>query len=278
MVWSIPLTELAGALAVSFTAAAPPVQRPTSAPPELPDAPPASAPEDPMPPEVGPPPQLPPVDDPEPPATTSPVVNDPFTETRAPRRPPPVPEATDDEVAPRFAGASAVPPKQRMLRPTDKRRFFSLTAGGATASSYYSSYYSGLGGGMDFQAEMAVGSHGLNRPHLGGAFVLQYRKGFLTEITLGGRVQWDKPLSKAFAIYSTTDLTLGLNIPIGYGGYLSPMLPNAIATLGWGLKAVLGERILLIFKPVGPGLMAPAYSQIRVSFRWELGGGIGIVW
>ena len=177
-----------------------------------------------------------------------------------------------------MGGTAGVPAKERLLRPTDKRRFFSLTAGGATASSMYSSYYSGLGGGMDFQAEMAVGSHSIKRPNLGGAFVLQYRKGFLTELTFAGRVQWDRPLSKAFAIYSATDLTLGLNLPIGYGGYLQPMIPNAIISVGWGLKAILGERFLLVFKPVGPGLVAPAYSTLRVSFRWELGGGIGIVW
>jgi hypothetical protein len=280
MVWCIPLTDLAGALAVSFVSG-PPVQRPTS-PPVLPDAPPpVTSTEDPMPPSEPSPPVLPPAEppiaDPPPPTTTTTATADPFVETRPPRRPLPATEATDDERAPIVGGTAGVPAKERLLRPTDKRRFFSLTAGGATPSSFYTGYYSAPSG-MDFQAEMAVGAHGINRPNFGGAFVLQYRKGFLTELTFAGRVQWDRPLSKAFAIYSATDLTLGLNLPIGYGGYLQPMIPNALITLGWGLKAILAERFLLIFKPVGPGLLAPAYSQIRISFRWELGGGIGIVW
>lgn len=280
MVWSIPLTDLAGALAVSF-AAGPPVQRPTGAPPELPDAPPpVTSPDDPMPPSEPSPPLLPPVDSPpaDPPTTEAPVAADPFVESRPPRRPPPASEATDDEVAPIAGGTPGVPAKERLLRPTDKRRFFSLMAGGATSSTAYASYYGGSG--MDFQAEMAVGSHGRNRPHLGGAFVLQYRKGFLTELTFAGRVQWDRPLSKAFAIYSAADLTLGVNVPIGYAGYLGLVsLPQALVTAGWGLKAILAERFLLIFKPVGPGLVLPSFtSQIFVSFRWELGGGIGIVW
>lgn len=278
MVWSIPLTDLAGALAVSFVSG-PPVQRPTT-PPELPDAPPpVTSTEDPMPPSEPSPPLLPP-DETTPiaePPTTAPITANPFVESRPPRRAPPAPEATDDEAAPFVGGTAGVPAKERLLRPTDKRRFFSLTAGGATSSSIYGQYYGG--GGLDFQAEMAVGSHGIRRPHLGGAFVLQYRKGFFTEITFAGRVQWDKPLSKAFAIYSASDLTLGLNVPLGYGGYLSPSIPNALISLGWGLKAVLADRLLLIFKPVGPGLVLPSFtSQIFVSFRWELGGGIGIVW
>lgn len=287
MVWSIPLTDLAGALAVSFVTG-PPIQRPTGTPPELPDAPPpATSPEDPMPPSEPTPPTLPPTDVPPPdqPTTEAPLASDPFVESRPPRRPPPPPEATDDERAPISEGNDRVPAKERLLRPTDKRRFFTLTAGGATPSSYYaqayqSDYSYGVSGGsaMAFQAELAVGSHGIARPHLGGAFVLQYRKGLLTELTFGGRVQWDRPLSKAFAIYSAADLTLGLNVPIGVGGYLQPMLPNAIITAGWGIKAILAERFMLIFKPVGPGLHAPAYSQIRVAFRWEVGGGIGIVW
>lgn len=279
MVWSIPLTDLAGALAVSFVSA-PPVQRPSTTAPELPDAPPpVTSTEDPMPPSEPTPPMLPPTGEPiaDPPPSTSPPMADAFVESRPPRRPPSAPEGADDEVAPVVGGSNGVPAKERLLRPTDKRRFFSLTAGGATGSSIYGAYYGGSG--LDFQAEMAVGSHGIKRPHLGGAFVLQYRKGYLTEITFAGRVQWDRPLSKAFAIYSASDLTLGLNLPLGYAGYIAPSIPNAIISAGWGIKAILAERFLLIFKPVGPGLVLPSFaSQVFVSFRWELGGGIGIVW
>ena len=253
--------------------AAPPVQRPVGSRPTLPDAPPpvSDPSEDPS------PPSLPPV---EPPPASDPFVVAPAEPPAPPRSealPPASAQATDDELAPIADGKEApLRNSDRLLRPTDHRRFFSLSAGGATSSSPIASYYGGSG--MDFQAELAVGSHSKRRPTLGGAFIFQYRKGFATEVTLGGRVQWDKPLSKAFALYSATDISLGLNIPLGYGGYFYPSVPNAIVSLGWGLKAVLANRLLLFFKPVGPGLVAPAYSQIFIKFRWEVGGGIGIVW
>jgi hypothetical protein len=252
MVWMIPLTEVAGVLVVSFAPAGDtPVQRPgTLVPaPEEPSTPPPDHPSAASDPTEGPPP-------PQPAAT------------------PPVAQATDDEAAPILAEKTTA--RERPLRPTDRRRFFHMTVGGATANAAYA-YYGG--GTMDFQVEAIIGSHTKRFPNFGGGFMVQYRKGFTTELSLAGRLQWDKPLSKSFAIYSSMDFSFGVNVPIAQGGYLYPGIPSALFGIGWGVKMILFERLLLSFRPVGPNLVAPSfYNQLFVRFRWDVSGGIGVVW
>jgi len=279
MVWTIPLTEVAGVLVVSFTQGVPamlapasdtPVQRPgTIVPaPGEPSDPPASDPPASDPIENEPtPPALPPDE--------ASRASDP-TEGPPPPQPasPPAPQATDDEDAPIVAEKQ--PARERVLRPTDNRRFFHMTAGGATANSVYS-YYGG--GSMDFQIEGIIGSHAKRFPNFGGGSVVQFRKGFWTELTFAGRLLWDKPLSKSFAIYSSTDFTFGVNVPIAQLGYFYPGIPSALFGIGWSVKMILFERLLLSFRPIGPNLVAPSfYNQLFVRFRWDVGGGIGVVW
>ncbi len=279
MAWTIPLSEVAGVLAVSFTPGVPvmlapdaPVQRPgqqgprTTDPPKTEPAPTTSD----TPVDEPAPPELPP-EDAVVPAEPAPAPSP------TPFEAPPAPQATDDETAPRADDEEKEPSKkERVLMPTDRRRFFHMTAGGASANGVYQ-YYGGSP--MDFQIEAMIGSHTKMFPNFGGAFLVQFRKGFTTEMSFAGRLVWDKPLSKAFAIYSSTDFTFGLNVPIGRAGYLYPGLPSALFGIGWGVKMILLERLLLSFRPIAPNLVGPAYgNQLYVRFRWDVSGGIGVVW
>ncbi len=167
---------------------------------------------------------------------------------------------------------------RRLLRPTDKRRFFSLSGGAATGSSGYLSYYGG-GSGLGFASELMVGAYGKRRSNLGGAFVMQYRKGSVTELSLAGRFRARKRLSKEFALYTVFDTTMGVSVPLAFGGYFYPMLPSAQLGIGWGLEAILAERVTLGLRPFAPSIIAPNfYSFPPVSLRWEFGVSMGIVW
>ncbi len=316
MAWTIPVGEVAGLLAVSFTTAfdsppeaSPPIQRPsptdaaepadpadpagTIAPP---DAAPAGDPTAPT------PPTLPPADGeagmvPDPPSpsegstTDAPImesgpVADPFAAPQVA-----APQATDDEVP----GAAGDPPaEQRLLRPTTKRGFFTLSMGGASTNGSYYSYYAPFGSPMGLQIEAVVGSHGKNRPNLGGGLVLQYRPGLIHGFSVAGRFQWDRPLWESFSVYSSFDATVGIagsfTLQTGdyyygyYGGYDSGSSvefqpPGAQIGVGWGVRAILAERFMLFVRPIAPNLIAPAYnSRHIVQLRWDVGGGLGIVW
>jgi hypothetical protein len=279
------LAHVAGALAVTFTGAgdtapaseSPPVQRPAGAPvpPELPpDRPSGAVPE----------PEAPPADDPTAAPADDTAVADPAGEPAEPPPPEPTPppprddaplEAADDEAAP-IAKPKEPSKAERVLRPTDRRGFFSMGAGGATGTSPYAAYF---GGGMDFEWELAVGSHTRRWPDFGGAFVIQQRKGFINELTFAGRLQWDRAFSDAFAIYSSFNFDFGVNVPIGYAGYFGmPFPPSALVGLGWGVKAILGERFLLGLRPVSPNVVVPAFgNQILVTLRWDVIGQVGVV-
>lgn len=284
MAFTIPISSVASTLAVSFTVAAAPEstplqvpQRPaeedlassdadgapepdafeatsspeSSGPPALPDAPGTIAP--PPPPAEAPAPVM----EAQPPAATGPSIlpaDDVFE--------------TDDEVP-----GPAV--DRRLLRPTDKRRFFSLSAGGATNSGYLSYYGSSLG----FGTEMVLGAYGKRRPNLGGAFVMQYRKGTTTEVSLAGRFRARKRLTKEFALYTVFDTSLGVSFPLAIAGYFYPGIPSAQLGIGWGLEAILAERVSLGLRPFAPSIIAPNfYSFPPVSLRWEFGVSMGIVW
>jgi hypothetical protein len=291
-VWGIPLARVAGVLAVSYTGAGtrdasahegpPSVQRPEPRPPVLPAEEPRAEPttEEPVTPEPEPEPE-PTLADPAPPVE-DPLVADPGPLAPADSAVDTSLPATDDEVAPiaqpeesaRRARAKA------LLRPTENRRFFSMGVGGASATNPYAAYYGGAGG-LDFQWEMAIGSHGRRRPEFGGAFVVQQRKGFLNELSFVGRFQWDKPFSDAFALYSSLNVDLGVNLPIGYAGYLAfgEFPPSAMIGLGWGIKGILAERFLMWLRPVNPNLVAPAFASFPpVAVRWDVTAGVGVVW
>jgi hypothetical protein len=283
MVWTIPLSEVAGVLAVSFTPGVPvmlapdtPVQRPGQSAPRTTE------------PKTEPTTSAPPTEEPAPPELPPDEVVDPSDPTAGPAPapaptpfdPPPAPQATDDETAPSTSDDEKETAKKRgpdrVLMPTDRRRFFHMSAGGASSNGVYQYYGAGP---MDFQIEGMIGSHTKMFPNFGGAFVMQYRKGFTTELSFAGRLVWDKPLSKAFAIYSSTDFTFGLNVPIGRAGYFYPGIPSALFGIGWGVKMILLERLLLSIRPIAPNLVGPAYgNQLYIRFRWDVSGGIGVVW
>ncbi|MBV1861958.1 MAG: hypothetical protein KUG77_26285, partial [Nannocystaceae bacterium] len=166
----------------------------------------------------------------------------------------------------------------QLLRPTDKRRFFSLSGGAATGSSGYLSYYGG-GSGLGFASEMMIGAYGKRRSNLGGAFVMQYRKGTVTELSLAGRFRARKRLTKEFALYTVFDTTVGVSIPLALAGYFYPMIPSAQLGIGWGLEAILAERVTLGLRPFAPSIIAPNFYNVPpVSLRWEFGVSMGIVW
>lgn len=291
MVWTIPVGEVAGMMLVSFSASgqpasdAVPVQTPSgsksatvTAPPEptpapagdptppvLPDAPLQAAPEpEPEPAVTAPPPGA---ADPFPPAVEAPSTQ----ETYAPTLPPLGEEEVDDEIP----GPAAEEP-ERLLRPSDKRRFFSMSIGGATAGGY-GAYY---GSKVDFQVEGLIGAFAKRRPNFGGGFVMQYRKGLISEIGLAGRFIWDKSLSKRYPVYTSVDTTIGINVPVSVGGYFYGGIPSAQLGVGWGIKAILAERVSLGFRPVAPSLVAPDFYSggIPVRIRWDFGVSLGIVW
>jgi len=278
LAFTIPLSSIAGPLAVSFTVAAPeeiPVQvpqrpaetveetssapaeepppQPSSGPPVLPDSPGAAV----------PPPQTPPTEPSPEPAPTP--TADPFPEPTV------VAPSLPGDIAP-TEEAPAEPATPRLLKPTDKRSFFSLSAGGATSPvSYY-------GSSIGFSTEMVVGRYGKRRPNLGGAFVLQYRKSAITEVGLAGRFRARKQLTKAFSLYTVFDATLGLNVPVAFGGYVYPYIPSAQLGIGWGLEAILAERVTVGLRPFAPNIVAPNFFGFPVALRWDFGVSLGIVW
>lgn len=287
LAFTIPISSVASTLAVSFTVAAAPDSVPLQVPvqpaeedlaPAEPDtAPEPSALEATSPAERSGPPALP-----DAPGTIAPPA--PPAEAPAPVMEAQPPAATGPSLLPAddlFESDDEVAEPaedRRLLRPTDKRRFFSLSAGGATGSGGYLSYYGG-GASLGFATEMVVGAYGKRRSNLGGAFVMQYRKGTTTEISLAGRFRARKRLTKEFALYTVFDTSLGVSVPLALNGYFYPGLPSAQLGIGWGLEAILAERVTLGLRPFAPSIIAPDfYSFPPVSLRWEFGVSMGIVW
>ncbi len=288
MAFTIPISSIASTLAVSFTVAAAPESVPVQVPqkpagedgaPTEPEAAPEPEPFEAATSQGSGPPTLPDargsIAPPAPPAEApAPAMEAPAGP--APTGPSPLPaddlfEETDDEVP-------APDVDRRLLRPTDKRRFFSLSAGVATGSGGYLSYYGG-GSGLGFATEMVVGAYGKRRSNLGGAFVMQYRKGTFTEISLAGRFRARKRLTKEFALYTVFDTTMGVSVPLALAGYFYPMIPSAQLGIGWGLETILAERVTVGLRPFAPSIIAPNFFTFPpVSLRWEFGVSMGIVW
>ena len=171
------------------------------------------------------------------------------------------------------------PPRTHLLRPTEKRFFFQLFVGGAkTLLGGYATPYGG--GGMDFKLEGAIGGHGKVRKSLAGAAVVQYRTGVpFSSFTLAPRLQWDKQIVPDHAIYLTTTATLGYRLT-SYSGYgLAALVEGyhgGVASVGWGISAIVAERVLLTFRPVNPEIEANGLAGFAIN--WDVFGGLGVVW
>jgi hypothetical protein len=293
------LPEIAGTLALSFTGA--PAETPPPTPPTpsvqrpaVPAAPADSAPAPAPPPTEGGvprPPTLPDLpgastDAGEPPATPV-TVQPPQPEPTAPTPdvvaefPDPAAPAVDDE--PFEMPERNVDPKKQpstgLLAPSDKRFFFDLFAGGTKAlrGGYSYGYFSST----DFKIEGAIGGHSKARPTLGGAAVLQTSFGLLKTITVGPRVQWDKPLVPTHALFSQVTLSLAYRAAVlGYYGFIDGFANgtyhSALFGVGWGVRAIVADRLSLTFRPVNVSLAGPAPGIVQID--WDVFGGIGVVW
>lgn len=267
----LPLSHMAGSLALSFTGVA-------QAPPATPATPPpASAPA-----VVPAPPVLPPESTPaaDPVAPVAPVAAPAQPTTAAP---PMVPSPNEqlrrelDEATP----PAAKPARPSLLRPTDKRFFFTMFVGGSKA--FLGGYGSPYGGGMDFKIEGALGGHGLKNRSLAGAAVVQVTSGFpFSSFTLAPRLQWDKLLLPDYAIYMTTTLTAGYRVST-YGGYgillglTQGALHGGVVAVGWGASTIVAERLLLSFRPVNVELSGPG-AGFPVQINYDVIGGLGVIW
>ena len=211
----------------------------------------------------------------------------PQPETTAPPQPEPVatpapattepPVEYDDVEVPEVPEAPA-PKRVNLLAPTDKRFFFDLFVGGSRSlrGGYYS-YFPG----MDFKIEATIGGHGKKRDTLAGAAVVQLNYGgFLNSMTVGPRIQWDKPIVPSHALYMHTNLTLAYRATTyGYYGLLLGLpsaLHSALFGVGWGVKAIVADRLSLNFRPVNFAISGPGFGI--VSLEWDVMGGIGVVW
>ncbi len=297
------LPEIAGTLALSFTGAdAPAVQRPATPPPAATSTTSATQPPEdagvPRPPTL---PDLPgestapadPTVPDEPPPSSSPTTDPISTE-------PPQPEPTTDIVQdypaptrdePIEAGPYDMPEREDegsskdggLLGPTDRRYFFELFAGGTRAlrGGYSYGYY---GSAMDFKIEGALGGHFKGRPDLGLAGFAQASFGTLSTLTVGPRFQWDTPFSDKFAVFSHTNLTLayraaalGFYSPGFFGDFVQGTYHAGTFGVGWGIRAIIADRMSLTFRPVNVSLTGPAPAGV-IQIDWDVFGGIGVVW
>ncbi len=260
-----PLSCVAGSLALSFTGATQPAADPMTRAPVTPEA--------------AEPPQLP---DPPPTATTA-AGDSTATPTSTT-----APVIVDSERAPGLnpivvAWKPPVVPakvaRPYLLRPTEKRFFFQLFVGGSKGLvGGYSLPYGG--GGLDFKLEGVIGGHGKRHKSLAGAAVIQYRTGVpLSSFTLAPRLQWDKQIVPDHAIYLTTTLTLGYRRSM-YSSYgiagLIEGYNGAMAAFGWGVTAIVADRLLLTFRPVNPELEFVGPTGFAIN--WDVFGGLGVVW
>jgi len=263
----LPLSHMAGSLALSFTGVA---QAPPSANPATPPA--ASAPA-----VVPAPPVLPPESTP----AAEPVAPAPAPAPSTTAAPPMVPSPNEQLRRELDEATPAKPARPSLLRPTEKRFFFTMFVGGSKA--FLGGYGSPYGGGMDFKIEGALGGHGLKNRSLAGAAVVQVTSGFpFSSFTLAPRLQWDKLLLPDYAIYMTTTLTAGYRVST-YGGYgillglTEGALHGGVVAVGWGASTIVAERLLLSFRPVNVELSGPG-AGFPVQINYDVIGGLGVIW
>ncbi|MCX4244172.1 hypothetical protein [Paraliomyxa miuraensis] len=300
----LPLANVAGTLALSFTAgraapaSEPPIQRPTvPAPPSQPTTQPPGEPE------AGEPTTPEPPSDaatPEPPsdtATAEPPSDDAtpeFTETTPPPGPTvsaPIGRAALEDP---FEPTSYDPPvaSPRLLRPNGRQFMFNLFVGGSRALRGYSYY-----GGSEFKAEAEVGGFD-QRFRVGGFGVLQVNSSFpFNTFTFAPRLSLNRQIIPNFAFYFTTNLTLGYRLWASVFEYSGPSYDaggygyydydqgndtsryfyhSAVLGVSWGASAIIAERLLLSFRPLDLELVIPAPMFIQTN--WSVMGGVGILW
>lgn len=281
----LPLSTVAGTLALSFTTgrAAPtaPVQEPVSvpSPPTLP----------PLPGETEPTPT-------EPEPATDPVTAEPTTpepdvpEPEPTVAPPPIQPREIDRERPDDRGwADEDPEEERLLRSNRRPLMFTLFAGGARV----------LRGGYsllnDFKIEGALGGFG-PRFRTGGFVVVQMTKGLpFTTFTLAPRLSFNRQIVPNHAFYFTTNITVGYrastyrdtSTPVygdgygysgGGGGSSRITYHSAVMGVSWGASAIIAERLLLSFRPADLELVAPAASEDAIQLNWSVMAGLGVVW
>lgn len=302
------LPEIAGTLALSFTGVdGPAVQRPVTSPPTTSSptttapasAPPAADPDVPTPPTLPDlPGESPAPADPNVPAEPTPPEPSPTVDpidTTAPPQPEPTSDIVEDYPPPASTAAEPgpydMPPSPSnertdsggVLPPSDKRFFFELFAGGTKAlRGNYPSYYGGSS--MDFKLEGAVGGHFKGRPELGGSAFFQASFGTINTLTIGPRFQWDKPLLDSHAIFSHTNLMLAYRAAAldyysygFFGDFVAGTYHAGMFGVGWGLRAIVADRMLLTFRPVNVSIAGPAPLGV-IQIDWDVFGGIGVVW
>lgn len=275
----LPLSTVAGTLALSFTTgrAAPtaPVQEPVSvpSPPSLP----------PLPGETEPTPTEPEPD----PVTAEPTTPEPYMPEPEPTvAPPPIQPREIDRERPDWADDD--PQEERLLRSNRRPLMFTLFAGGARA----------LRGGYsilnDFKLEGALGGFG-PRFRTGGFVVVQMTKGLpFTTFTLAPRLSFNRQIVPDHAFYFTTNITVGyrastyrdtstvVNDGYGYGSYSESnertTYHSAVMGVSWGASAIIAERLLLSFRPADLEMVVPAASEDLIQLNWSIMAGLGVVW
>lgn len=279
----LPLSTVAGTLALSFTAgrAAPtsaPVQDPVSvpSPPSLP----------PLPGETQPTPE-------EPEPTTDVVAVDPTApvpdapEPEPTVAPPPIQAQERERERPEGSSGADDAEDERLLRSNRRPLMFTLFAGSARAIRGGYSFLN------DFKLEGAIGGFG-SRFRTGGFVVVQMTKGLpFTTFTLAPRLSLNRQIVPNHAFYFTTNITVGYRASTyrdsytsvydgyGYGGGGGSdrvTYHSAVMGVSWGASAIIAERLLLSFRPVDLELVAPAASEELIQLNWSVMAGLGVVW
>ena len=154
------------------------------------------------------------------------------------------------------------------------RNFFMMSAGGSVdfVPGGGVGYLSLYNFGMTFVPELAVGRYLKNKPNFGIGFAGSMTKPIYgVGFRFGARFQWDKRLSSKFPVYASSKLTAGLEISVR--SYYSPV--GGFVEFGWGLDALVSERIILSFRPVNLSL---SYAGLLPGVRWSVLGGVGYRW
>jgi hypothetical protein len=285
----LPLANMAGTLALSFTAGraapattSPTVQEPTSVPtpPRLPPLPGETEPTEPE-------TTTPETTTPETPESDATVTTEPATPEPEPLEPvEPVTPFDGREVSERNEDyEQPVPPAARLLRSNHRRLMFNLFVGGSKPLRGEYSYF-----GPDFKTEAAIGGHDPNF-RVGGFAVVQMSKGIpFTAFTLAPRVSFNRQIVPNYAFYFTTNVTVGYRastyqdsgyIYDGYGVSTSvrdrTTLHSAVMGVSWGASVIVAERLLLSFRPLDLEMVVPAPDPI-VQLNWSVMGGLGVLW
>ncbi len=291
----IPLPHVASTLALSFTAGRaepapepgvtepPTVQRAEGSPrpPTLPDVPgataepePSAEPESTTPSEDGE--AVPPDPSSESLGATPPPVEEPSPVLSTPFEPSAPTVAPFDDERP-LSSSPTGPTKPTLFRETDKKYFFNLFVGGSRNFRGYYNYT----GGMDFKSEVAIGG-GTPGMRIGGAAVIQVSSGFpLNTFTIAPRLQLNRQIVPDYAFYFTTTLSLGYRASMysSYGifqGLGNVYQHSGVGAVGWGVSAIVADRLLLSFRPLNLEVAVPAPNL--VDFNWDVFGGLGVIW